>query len=119
MLRCPLVAVPQTGDTLDTRTTGQMFEKSGKYYADWRDQSGRRLRKSFTTARAALTHEAQQREDAHPKKRALGRPSPKFSTPRSRAAKQITTVRAASSLKPEAATRKASVLRMPSKSTRG
>ncbi|HZL53899.1 MAG TPA: hypothetical protein VFC37_23445, partial [Terracidiphilus sp.] len=105
------MAAPQTGDTLDARTTGKMFEKAGKYYADWRDQSGRRLRKSFTTARAALTHEAQQREDVHPKKRALGRPSPKFSTPRSRAAKQTTTVRAASLPKPVVATRKASVLR--------
>ena len=34
-----------------------MFEKSGKYYADWRDRNGKRLRKSFRTPRAALQYE--------------------------------------------------------------
>ena len=31
-----------------------MFEKQGKHYADWRDKSGKRLRKSFTSKAAAL-----------------------------------------------------------------
>ena len=95
-----------------------MFVKAGKYYADWRDQSGRRLRKSFTTARAALTHEAAQRESAHPKKKALGRPSPKFSAPRTRAAKLTAMERVSSSPRQAAGHRKASLLPMPSKLTR-
>ena len=33
-----------------------MFQKGQKYYADWRDQSGNRKRKSFTSRRAALQH---------------------------------------------------------------
>ena len=38
-----------------------MYIKNNKFFADWRDESGRRLRKSFTTARAAITYEAAQR----------------------------------------------------------
>jgi hypothetical protein len=30
-----------------------MFEKQGKFYADWRDRKGNRKRKSFTSARLA------------------------------------------------------------------
>ncbi len=56
-----------------------MFEKSEKFYADWRDRTGTRKRKSFRTARAALQFEAAQKELAHPKQKAQGRPSPKFS----------------------------------------
>jgi hypothetical protein len=62
-----------------------MFEKQGKFYADWRDRAGRRLRKSFTTARAALRYEEEQKSLANPKPKAQGRPSPKFSAPVSRA----------------------------------
>lgn len=49
-----------------------MFEKNGKFYADWRDRSGKRIRKSFNSPRAALTYE-QQKEVARPKPKALGR----------------------------------------------
>ena len=49
-----------------------MYEKSGKFYADWRDKSGKRLRKSFTSKRAALQFEAEQKELAHPKSKARG-----------------------------------------------
>jgi len=49
-----------------------MFEKHGKFYADWRDASGQRLRKSFTSKRAALQFEAEQKELAHPKQKARG-----------------------------------------------
>lgn len=59
-----------------------MFEKNGKFYADWRDRSGRRLRKSFTSARAALRFEEEQRELAHPKSKAQGRRLPKSSAPK-------------------------------------
>jgi len=58
-----------------------MFEKNGKFYADWRDRSGKRLRKSFTSKRAAFQFEAEQKDIAHPKLRALGSPSRKFSAP--------------------------------------
>src|SRR5665213_174439 len=60
-----------------------MFEKNGKYYADWRDTSGRRLRKAFTSRRAALTHEAEQKEVAHPKRQARRTPSPTSYAPTS------------------------------------
>ncbi len=57
-----------------------MFEKAGRHYADWRDKDGKRKRKSFHSARAALAHEAAMREQAHPKKTTLGRPLPHYST---------------------------------------
>ena len=58
-----------------------MFEKQGKFYADWRDRSGRRLRKAFATKRAALQFEAEQKELAHPKTKARGLRSPRSSAP--------------------------------------
>ena len=62
-----------------------MFEKNGKFYADWRDASGRRIRKSFTSQRAALQFEAEQRELAHPKPKARGQQSPRSYAPLFRA----------------------------------
>jgi hypothetical protein len=56
-----------------------MFEKQGKFYADWRDRKGNRKRKSFTTARAALRFEEEQKELAHPKTQARRTPLPNFS----------------------------------------
>jgi hypothetical protein len=53
-----------------------MYEKQGKFYADWRDKRGKRIRKSFTSKRAALQHEADQKELAHPKRKAIGRTLP-------------------------------------------
>jgi hypothetical protein len=70
-----------------------MFEKAGKYYADWRDRTGARKRKAFKSERAALLHESQQKELAHPKKKALGAQLRTFSAPstsRSQAAKPRT-----------------------------
>ena len=58
-----------------------MFEKQGKYFADWRDQTGRRQRKSFTSQRAALRFEEEQKELAHPKTQARAKLSPRFSVP--------------------------------------
>ncbi len=58
-----------------------MFEKQGKFYADWRDRKGVRKRKSFTSARAAIRFEEEQKELAHPKPKAQGRRSPRFSVP--------------------------------------
>ncbi|MGA8088276.1 MAG: hypothetical protein WCA10_13275 [Terracidiphilus sp.] len=58
-----------------------MFEKQGKFYADWRDRAGKRLRKCFTTKRAALQFEAEQKELAHPKPSARGQRSPHSSAP--------------------------------------
>jgi hypothetical protein len=43
-----------------------MFEKGGKFYADWRDAARVRHRNAFTSARAALTYEKQKREAARP-----------------------------------------------------
>jgi hypothetical protein len=58
-----------------------MFEKTGRYYADWRDASGKRLRKSFTSKRAALQFEAEQKGRAHPKSKARGNHSPRSYAP--------------------------------------
>lgn len=58
-----------------------MFEKNGKFFADWRDRDGRRKRKSFTSQRAALRYEAEQRELAQAKRRGRGTHLPKYSAP--------------------------------------
>jgi hypothetical protein len=63
-----------------------MFEKSGKYYADWRDKKGKRKRKSFNSKRAAQRHEEEQKELTHPKPQARARRSPHYSAPISRGA---------------------------------
>lgn len=63
------------------RIGGKMFEKQGKYYADWRDRRGRRHRKSFGSKRAALKFEEEQREIEHPKIRAAEKPWQKSSSP--------------------------------------
>jgi len=60
-----------------------MYEKGGKFFADWRDTNGNgnRKRKSFTSPRAALKFEAEQKELARPKPRGRGTHLPKFSAP--------------------------------------
>jgi len=58
-----------------------MFEKTGKFYADWRDANGHRLRKSFASKRAALQFEAQQKELANPKPKARGQACVHYSAP--------------------------------------
>ena len=58
-----------------------MYEKAGKFYADWRDRQGNRKRKSFTSPRAALKYEAEQKELARPKPRARGKALPTYSAP--------------------------------------
>lgn len=58
-----------------------MFSKGQKYYADWRDEDGNRRRKSFTSARAALTFEAEQKALTHPKTTARGPHSPNSYAP--------------------------------------
>jgi hypothetical protein len=71
-----------------------MFEKDGKFYADWRDRSGKRKRKSFTSKRAGLRFEEEMKEQAHPKKKTLGRPSPRYLASKSDSGKKNTTVSA-------------------------
>jgi hypothetical protein len=61
-----------------------MFEKDGKYYADWRDKGGNRKRKSFKSKYAALRYEEEQKELAHPKQKVRVSPSPKYSAPGSK-----------------------------------
>ena len=85
-----------------------MFEKDGKFYADWRDRSGKRKRKSFTSQRAALHYEAEQKELAHPKRKALGRQSRKFSAPPILKTPSTGEQRAISSRRPAASPRKSS-----------
>jgi hypothetical protein len=50
-----------------------MFEKNGKFFADWRDKQGNRKRRSFKSLRAALSFEAEMKEGTHPKQKARGR----------------------------------------------
>ncbi len=43
-----------------------MFEKNGKYYADWRTPDGKRHRKAFPTPLGAKRHETTQRKAENP-----------------------------------------------------
>jgi len=92
-----------------------MFEKDGKFYADWRDRTGKRLRKSFNSKRAALQFEAQQKELAHPKTKALGRLSRTFSAPRTLTMAPIAVPRGSSSQRRVVSIRATSQSRTPSK----
>jgi hypothetical protein len=56
-----------------------MFQKAGKYFADWYDSLGARRRKSFSSKRAALLYEEEMREIARPKRPARGHASPRSS----------------------------------------
>ncbi len=58
-----------------------MYEKNGCYFADWRDRNGARKRKSFTSKRAALQFEQEQKELAHPKRQARAATLPRYSAP--------------------------------------
>lgn len=68
-----------------------MFEKSGKFYADWRDADGIRKRKSFRSKKAALQFEAEQKELANPKPQARRKTSPHCFSPRSKPSTAETT----------------------------
>ena len=87
-----------------------MFEKAGRYFADWRDASGKRIRKSFTSKRAALQFESDQKELAHPKPQALGHVLPKsYAPPRRGTAKRST----ATTKPPRSSSRKLVPFRRP------
>ncbi len=45
-----------------------MQKKYGKFYADWRDEHGRRQRKSFPTKKRALQHQNKMQRQASAKK---------------------------------------------------
>ncbi len=51
-----------------------MYEKNGKYFADWTDDSGRRKRKSFTTKRAATAYEQAMKEARNPRTTRVAQP---------------------------------------------
>ena len=73
---------PPKGAPGENSNAGEaMYEKGGKFYADWRDRNGQRKRKSFTSPRAALRFESEQKELARPKSRARGKALPTYSAP--------------------------------------
>lgn len=43
-----------------------MLHKSGSYFADWRDATGKRHRKAFPTLAEAIAHTEQMRAANHP-----------------------------------------------------
>jgi hypothetical protein len=45
-----------------------MIRKHGKWFADWKDENGKRKRKALKTKHAALTYQTQQRNKAAAKK---------------------------------------------------
>jgi len=97
-----------------------MFEKNGKWYADWRDRRGKRLRKSFTSKRAAMLFEAEQRSLAHPKQNARGqrlRPSSSRASVGAVAATRPPALHTASSRPPETSRQAGSTKPTSSKST--
>jgi hypothetical protein len=63
-----------------------MFEKKGSFFAGWRNRNGQRKRKFFTSGRAALRFEQEQKELAHPKPPARVKLSPRYSAPSLRGA---------------------------------
>lgn len=58
-----------------------MYQKSNRFYADWRNRKGVRLRKAFATAEEAIEYEERQKAAARPKQQGAGRPSQKSSAP--------------------------------------
>jgi hypothetical protein len=52
-----------------------MRRKAGKWYADWRDEHGRRHMKAFPTKKQALAHANKQRRIAATKKARASGPS--------------------------------------------
>lgn len=54
-----------------------MLQKSGSYFADWRDATGKRHRKAFPTLHEAVSYTEQMRAAARPKS-----PSPNSNPPR-------------------------------------
>ena len=97
-----------------------MFEKQGKFYADWRDRTGRRKRKSFDTAKAALRFEEEQKEIARPRLRLVGRTSRDYSTrqPINRSPAQPVRSQSSSSPKSDTSARSNSARRTSSTSMR-
>ncbi|MBI1750165.1 MAG: hypothetical protein HY234_15650 [Acidobacteria bacterium] len=56
-----------------------MLKKHGKYFADWRDERGRRHRKSFATAHEAKKYQTKQQSTAAAKKAPASGPRGKSS----------------------------------------
>jgi periplasmic divalent cation tolerance protein len=53
-----------------------MFEKNRKFYADWRNGKGVRLRKAFTSERAALKYETEQKQQSQKERKEKGQRTP-------------------------------------------
>lgn len=73
-MRMPRIPIPSGCPEVST-----MFQKGERYCADWRSRKGKRLRKAFTSAEAALAYEEAQKAAARPKTRRGGRVSGKLS----------------------------------------
>ncbi len=58
-----------------------MRKKYGRFYADWRDQHGKRKMKSFPTKNGALRHQNKMRAAAAAKKARASAASPKSAKP--------------------------------------
>jgi hypothetical protein len=59
-----------------------MLKKHGKYFADWRDASGKRHRKAFPSKRAALSYQSREANKAQAAKKAPA-PARSRTSPRS------------------------------------
>jgi hypothetical protein len=71
-----------------------MLHKNDKWFADWRDASGKRKRKAFPTRRAALAYQTKQHRRAagerHPRPTHRPAISPSHGQPRRRKAAPTT-----------------------------
>ena len=57
-----------------------MFEKNGKWFADWFEADGHRRRKSFTSKSAAMRHEREMKAEKKAQRRGQsGKSSPRAS----------------------------------------
>lgn len=59
-----------------------MLHKSGSYFADWRDATGKRHRKAFPTLAEAIEHTERMRSAAHPESPNSHPPRPHSRKPR-------------------------------------
>jgi len=67
-----------------------MRTKFGSFYADWRDQHGRRHMKAFPTKKQARAYAAKQRKLVAAKKAPASRPSKASSRPGRKATRRAT-----------------------------
>lgn len=63
-----ILVIPEYDIAQASEETGTVLKKSGKWYADWRDATGKRHRKGFRSKDSAIRYQNAQSRDAQSKK---------------------------------------------------